>query len=166
MRKMASPDKIDNRRGHCKCLSDAELERRTEADGPIGLVALPIERLGVIEPQDHQPEHVHPNRAAPALERRPHQHEIIGGGPAALDDRALVPRYAGIVEQRRFDGREADREEPEYETARDRERQLDPANGDLRADELIALGAPRDVAAAGVANAAVLANRPEGVATQ
>src|SRR5438034_6312470 len=36
VRKMASPDKIGNRRGQDKCFGDAELERRPETHRPAG----------------------------------------------------------------------------------------------------------------------------------
>src|SRR2546425_11946845 len=42
--KVASPDKIDNRRGQRKCFSDTELERWAEAHRPVRLVAEPVER--------------------------------------------------------------------------------------------------------------------------
>src|SRR5437879_12602171 len=67
---MASPDKIDNRRGQRKCFSDTELERWAEANHPITLVAQSVERLGVVEPQHHEPQHVHADRSAPAAQRR------------------------------------------------------------------------------------------------
>ncbi len=164
---MASPHKIDNRRGHCKCFSDAELERRTQTDGPVALRHRPVDRLRVIEPQDHQAQHVDPNRAAPAAQRRPNQQGVVAGRPSELHGRPLAPRHAGVVEQRRLDGREADWEEPEHETAGQWEAQLDVGDGDLRADQLVELVAPGEGAAgARVGDAFVVADRPVRVAAQ
>src|SRR5712691_13037169 len=58
--------KIGSRRGPDKWLDDAKLERRAEAHRPVCALARPVERLGVVQPQDHEPEQVHANRATPA----------------------------------------------------------------------------------------------------
>src|SRR5437762_3741939 len=82
-------NKIGNRRGPDKCLDDAKLERRAEAHRPVGALARPVQRLGVIEPQNHEAEQVQANRAAPAAHRGAH----IGGALA----RAAVPLHGGAV---------------------------------------------------------------------
>src|SRR5712691_10235384 len=61
--------KIKTRRGQCKWCSDAELERRAEADGPIRLVIHPVQRLGDVEPQNDEAEQVHADRAPVAAQR-------------------------------------------------------------------------------------------------
>src|SRR6266571_2435828 len=134
-------DKIGNRRGPDKCLDDAKLERRTEAHRPVGALARPVERLGVIEPQDHESQHVHADRAAEAAHRRPHVGGTLTGAAVPLHDAVVVPGDAGVVEERALDRREADREEAEHQAAGEWEAQLDVADGDAGADELVELGA-------------------------
>ena len=88
------------------------LERRTQAQGPVALECRPLLGDRVVQPQDHDVEHVHPGRGA----------EGLGSGSGRSGDRrpcrgchltvlAVVPRHAHVVEQRAFDGREADRQE-------------------------------------------------------
>src|SRR5213595_53496 len=79
-RQMASPDKIGNWRGQDKCFSRAELERRPETHRPVGAGVLwPIERLGDVEPQHHEAQEVHADRAAPAAQGRPVDLGILPG---------------------------------------------------------------------------------------
>src|SRR5439155_1592481 len=79
---MASPDKIDNRRGQRKCFSDTELERWTQTHRPVRLVAEPVQRLGVVEPQHHEPEEYGELVAVPpkAAEEQPADREGEGPG--------------------------------------------------------------------------------------
>src|SRR5882762_7356155 len=100
---MASPDKIGNRRGHDKCFSDAELERWTEANRPVGVVVGPAQGLGVVEPQDHEAEEVHPDRPAPAAQWRAHGLGILAARPAPYDLRVGVPGEPGVVENGALD---------------------------------------------------------------
>src|SRR5213594_4001324 len=65
-------NKIGNRRGPDKWLDDARLERRTEAHCPVGALLRPVQRLGVVEPQDHEAEQVHADRSAPAADGSAH----------------------------------------------------------------------------------------------
>src|SRR2546426_2579652 len=100
---MASPDKIGNRRGHDKWFSDAELERWAEAHRPIGVVVRPAQRLGVVQPEHHETQGVHSDRAAPAAERG-----AVGLGvlaAAGQEDLGIrVPGEPSVVEDGGLDG--------------------------------------------------------------
>src|SRR5437762_12713950 len=96
---MASPDKIDNRRGQRKCFSDTELERWAEAHRPVSLVAEPVERLGVIEPQYHEPQEIRTNRSTPAPQRAANLLRVVREAGLPLDDHARLPRKPHDVEE-------------------------------------------------------------------
>src|SRR5439155_20044483 len=157
-------NKIGNRRGPDKWLDDAKLERRTEAHRPVSALARPVQRLGIVEPQNHEAEQVQPNRAAPAAHRRAHIGGALARAAVPLHRGAVVPGEPDVVEQRALDRREADREEAEHEAAREREAQLDVAYGDARADELVELGAAAERIVADGGDALVLPERAAGVA--
>src|SRR5438477_12680544 len=95
---MASPDKIGNRRGQDKWFSDAELERWAEAHRPVGVVVRPAQWLGVVEPEHHEAEEVHPDRAAPAAQRRAHGLGAVAARPAPHERPARAPGAPAAVE--------------------------------------------------------------------
>src|SRR5690349_17620779 len=101
---MASPDKIGNRRGQDKCFSRAELEGRPEAHRPVGAGVLrPVERFGDVEPQDHETQEVHPDRATPAAHGCPVYLGILAGAvphdtrPWGAIARRAVPSESYVV---------------------------------------------------------------------
>src|SRR4029077_16391311 len=96
-------EQIGNRRGQFKWFSDAELERRTQTHRPIRVLARAIQRLGVIEPQNHPTEHVGTDRSAEALQRRPYESFVVAGRAVPLEGVPGLPRDAGVIEQRAFD---------------------------------------------------------------
>src|SRR5712691_1332570 len=122
--------KIGSRRGPDKWLDDAKLERRAEAHRPVGALARPVERLGVIEPQDDEAEQVHAYRAAPAAHGRADIRKALSRGAVQLHRVACAPGESSVVEDGALDRREAERQEAEHEAAGEREAQLDVAHGD------------------------------------
>src|SRR2546422_2637201 len=157
-------NKIGNRRGPDKWLDDAKLERRAEAHRPVGALARPVERLGVVEPQDYEPQQVHANRAAPAVHRGADVGEGLPRAAVPLHGAVFVPGETDVVEEGALDRREAERQEAEHEAAGEREAQLDVADGDAGADQLIELGAAAEGLGADGGDALVLAERAAGVA--
>src|SRR5206468_10507571 len=113
-------NKIGNRRGPDKWLDDAKLERRAEAHRPVGALARPVERLGVVEPHDYESEQVHANRAAPAAHRRADVGGALPRAAVPLHGAVLVPGEADVVKEGALDRREAERQEAEHEAARER----------------------------------------------
>src|SRR5258708_27257356 len=74
-------DKIGNRRGQFKWLSDAELERRPQAHRPIRVLADAVDRPCGIERQNQPAEQVGADRSTGALERGPYD-GFVGAGRA------------------------------------------------------------------------------------
>src|SRR5438034_3102180 len=101
---MASPDKIGNRRGQDKWFSDAELERWTEAYRPVRVVVWPAQGLGVVEPQHHEAQEVHPDRTTPAAQRGPIDLGVLAGGAGRQNLRVRVPGEPRVVEHCALDG--------------------------------------------------------------
>src|SRR5438132_10438782 len=99
-------NKIGNRRGPDKWLDDAKLERRAEADRPVSALARPVERLGVVEPQDDEAEQVHAYRAAPAAHGRAHIRRALSRGAVQLHRVACAPGESSVVEDGALDRRE------------------------------------------------------------
>src|SRR5713226_2610810 len=144
VRKRASPDKIDNRRGQDKCFSGAELEGRPHTHRPVGRVARAAQRLGNVESQHDEAQDVDPDRAPPALDRRAELLEVLLiRRPIPHDGGVRAPGQSHVVEQRPLDRRQTHREKAEDQTAGEREAQLDVRHGEARADQLVKRGAPR-----------------------
>src|SRR5438067_1371594 len=103
---MASPDKIGNRRGQDKWFSDAELERWAEAQRPVRRFVRPAQRLGVVEPEHHETQSVHSDRAAPAAQRGAVEPGLgfLGGGAAPEDLGVRVPGEPRVVEDGALNG--------------------------------------------------------------
>src|SRR2546425_3580938 len=160
---MASRDKIATRRGKDKWLSDAELERWTQTHGPVGVVVRPAQGLGVVEPQHHEAEEVHPDRPAPASQWCAHGLGIIAARPAPYDLRVGVPGQPGVVENGTLDRGEPNRKEPEHEAAGQWEAQLRVRHGYTRADQLVELSA---AVLRGAGETLVVDEGPGGVAAE
>ena len=80
-----------------------------------------VERLGVVQAQDQEAQHVGPNRAAPALQRLPHVLDIVPGGALPLNLVPRVPCEPEVIEQGGLDRRQPDRQEAEHDVAGQRE---------------------------------------------
>src|SRR5258708_33353976 len=87
-------DKIGNRRGQFKWLSDAELERRPQAHRPIRVLADAVDRLGVIEAQNQPPDQVCPAPPALALERTPSAHLVAARSAGPREGVPRLPRHS------------------------------------------------------------------------
>src|SRR5690348_5310710 len=138
---MASPDKIGNRRGQDKWFSDAELERWAEAYRPVRRLVRPAQGLGVVKPQYHEAQGVHPDRSTPAAQRGAVEPGlgVLGGGAAPEDLGVRVPSEPRVVEDGALNGREPHGKEAEHQAAGQGEAQLGVYHGQTRADELVEL---------------------------
>src|SRR6266550_6529742 len=137
----ASPDKIGNRRGPRNWFRDAELERRTETHRPVWVAEIAIERPRVVDAQG-RPKQVDADRPSPAAQQDATIPRRVARAAAGLELRAVLPGDTGIVEDRPFERWEADRKESERERSREGEPQLDIADGDTGADQLVQGRAP------------------------
>src|SRR5882762_6553148 len=162
---MASPDKIGNRRGQDKWFSDAELERWAEAYRPVRVVVCPAQRLGVVEPQHHEAEEVHPDRAAPAAEWPAHGLRVLVARSAPHELGVRLPCEACVVEDGALDWWKPNRQEPEHQAAGQWEAQFGARHGQTRADQLVELRAVGVVHLIG-SEAFVVDQRPSGIAAQ
>ena len=87
------------------------LEGRTQAEGPVALEGRPLLRDRVVDPQDHDSEHVHPRSGAEGLARGPDVQGIIPRIAVPLHGARVVPRHTHVIEQGALDGRETGRQE-------------------------------------------------------